>query len=184
MKKGKIMLIILVFVILFGSLSLTYTYFVMEEDTNSVVTFGNLKLKLIEKTLSGSEYVDVNDNIDITNTKKLSRLIRVKNVGNNSFYVRLKLNFIGQKGNNKFNANNLISLNIDDNWEYKDGYYYYKKEVKPKEESSNLMEEIIFDNKKILKNYQGSSFRLEVNAEAVQSENNSSNVMEATGWPN
>ena len=187
MKKGKILLLILLFVILFGSLSLTFTYYVMEENTKSVITFGNLKLQLEELTFKNGEYVKVNDNdsIDITNEKILSRIVKVKNVGKNPFYLRLKLNFSGQSKNNSVvDGNNLINIDINENWEKKGEYYYYKKALNPKEETTELMKEIKFDNKKILKNYQGSKFKLEIIAEAVQSENNATNVLEATGWPN
>lgn len=188
MKKKKSILIAIILCALLTLSIRVYASYVLEESTKSVFTFGNLKLKLIEKTNENGQIVSVdqNKNIDIANINKLSRIISVKNVGKNPFYLRVKVAFVGisNDNNDKFDASDLISFDIDENWIKSDHYYYYKFEVAPNEETSNLLTEIEFDNYTLVKKYLGSTFHLEVSAEAVQSENNRDNVLEATGWPN
>ena len=182
MKNNTFLLIFIIFFLLF-SLSLTYTYFIKEEHTKSVITYGNIKLKLIEKTLKNGRYVDVNgnDSINITGTNKISRKVKAKNIGRNSFYLRLKVDFINL--NNNQNLNDLIKFTVGENWEYRDGYYYYLKKVEPFEETKDLFNSIEFDHEKLTSYYQGEKFKLKIQAYAVQSENNSDNIFEVSGWP-
>ena len=181
MKKDKLILKITIFIILFCSLSITYAYYVAVEDTNSIITFGNVKLKLIEKELKNGTYIDIDDNdsIDITNITKLDRMVKVKNVGSNPFYLRLKIDF-----NSTSNTNDAVIILPNENWKYENGYYYYENIVYPNEETNELMNEIAFNKQKILENYNGNKFYLKITAQAVQSEHNMNDVMEVTNWPN
>lgn len=180
MKKRRIIIIVLFAFILLVSLSFTYGYFIMQDNTKIIITFGNVKLKLIEKELKNGKYVDVknHDRINITNITNLSRMVKVKNVGDNSFYLRLKVGFNGIS-----NVNDLMIIETNENWTYKDGYYYYQKVLNSNEETNYLMDEIKFNNQKIIDNYKGKILDFEIKAEAVQSENNVKDVMEITNWP-
>lgn len=181
MKKKKLILIVAIFIVLLGSLSITYTYYIIEENTKSIITFGNVKLKLVEKELSNNgDYIDIaNDSIDITNITKLNRIVKVKNVGNNPFYLRIKFDINGTS-----NANDLIIIEPNENWQYKEGYYYYLNIVNPNEETNELMNEMMFDKQKIHEQLENNKFYLKIKAEAVQSEHNASDVTEVTNWPN
>ena len=186
MRKKHLILLIAIAIILLPSLSITYMYYLMEENTNSVITFGNIKVKLIEQELRDGKYIDIsnNDIVDITNTSKLDRIIKAKNIGNNAFYLRLKIEFNGTSdGNNFFDANDLITIQANDDWIYQEGYYYYKKPLDKNEETSELTREILLDRNRLYSNYKGYKFYLDIKAQAVQSEHNVEDVMEVTNWP-
>ena len=184
MKKKS--LVVLVMLCLITLISVTYAYIVRESNTSSIITFGSLKMELIETTIKDGKEVRVanNDDMDISNTNTVSRIVKVKNIGNHPMFVRVSLNIKGKtKNKENIDTSNIISMNIKDNWVYKDGYYYYGKVLKPDEVTSELIDEIIFNNNYILQNYKGSKFSLDIKAEAVQSEHNKDNVLEAVGWP-
>ena len=184
MKKKTIIIISLVFVI--SLLSFTIAYLVRETDTRSIITFGSLKMQLLETTIENGEEIEVkeNDTMDISNTSNVSRIVKVKNVGNHPMYVRLKLSVIGNtKTEEEIDLTNLVTIPILENWIYQDGYYYYNNILKKNEESTPLMREIIFNNQTLSNDYLGAKIKLEIDAYAVQSEHNSSNVLEAEGWP-
>ena len=182
-KKSVIILIVLLLVTI---ISVTYAYIVRETNTSSVITFGSLKMELIETTIKDGKEVRVsnNDDMDISNTNTVSRIVKVKNIGNHPMFVRISLNIEGKtKNKENIDTDNIVSMDIKENWLYKDGYYYYNKILNPDEITSELIDEIVFNNSYIVENYKNSKFTLDIKAEAVQSEHNKENVLEAVGWP-
>ena len=182
-KKSVIILIVLLLVTI---ISVTYAYIVRETNTSSVITFGSLKMELIETTIKEGEEVRItnNDDMDISNTNTVSRIVKVKNIGNHPMFVRISLNIKGKtKNKEEIDTENLVSIDIKDGWTYKDGYYYYNKILNPNETTSDLMNEIVFNNSYLVQNYKNSKFSLDIKAEAVQSEHNKENALEALGWP-
>lgn len=181
MKKRYLVLILLLIIV---SASATYAFIVRESDTESIITFGSLKMKLMETTLVNGEEIEVSDDaLDISNATNVSRIVRVKNVGRHSMYVRVKLNIYGENDGETFDISDAYKIDTSDNWIYQDGYYYYKDALSENEITDELMKEIVFDNDIVNSKYQGSKFNLEIKGEALQRENNKDNVLEATGWP-
>ncbi len=183
-----IILLIIVIVICLFFVTATIAFITRSRTTNNIITFGNLKMELIQTGLdeNGQEKnISNNDNLDITHNPIVSRIVKVKNLGKHSFFIRISLNIIGTDANKReFNANNLISYNLNTNdWIYKDGWYYYKKIVKENDITSNLMTQISFDINNITTNYPKGEFKLNINAEAVQAENNAEEVLNVVGWP-
>lgn len=186
-KKCIMIFILLIFIIIFSIFS-TVAFITMRIDAKNIITFGNLKMELIETTLNQDNtetIVENNDIIDITNITDLSRIIKIKNIGKHDFFTRVSLNLIGiDKDNIEFNATEYINLDINPtDWVYKDGWYYYKKIVKNNEITSELLTNIRFDVNSITSHYPNGKFKLDINAEAVQAENNSKDVLEVMGWP-
>lgn len=180
MKKRIIFVILLVLIIV--SASVTYAYIVRESTAETVITFGSLKLKLHYYTLDNDKEVEIkeDDNLSIYGMNKLSRMVRLENIGGHSMYVRVKLDI---KDSNNHDISNIITINELDNWIYDDGYYYYKYELNPGEMTTKLMDEIIFNKEEVTNNYRGMAIKFKINAEAVQAEHNESDVLEAKGWP-
>ena len=160
MKKKTIMIVSLVFII--SLLSFTLAYVIRETDTSSIITFGSLTM-------------------DISNSTNVSRIVKVKNVGNHPMYVRLKLSVVGKNNNDDIDLTDLVTIPILENWIYQDGYYYYNDILEKNEESTPLIEEIIFNQQTLANDYIGAKIKLEIDAYAVQSEHNSDNVLEAEG---
>lgn len=184
-KKVKIIVALLITCLLLASVS--YAYVVRKSTSSNIITFGKLKMKLIESTIEDGKEISIQDgsNIDITNNPTVNRYIRVRNVGKHPMYVRISLNSYLKVNNKKINANDLITYNVnEEDYIYKDGWYYYKYELKPGKETSNLITGISFDVDKVLNNYGKGLFDLDIDAGAVQSENNETDILKVKGWPN
>ncbi len=187
-KKEKIVILLLVIIAFFIFVVSTIAFRIYDKTANNVITFGNIKMQLLQTTLNkNNDEIDVNDdeNFDITHNSTVSRRIKVKNLGKQEFFLRISLKMIGTDENNKeFNADDFViyDLNTKD-WIYKDGWYYYKNVVKENETTSNLITKIDFDINKITSLYPKSKFKFDVEAQAVQAQNNASNVLDVSGWP-
>ena len=181
MKKRYLILILLVLIV---SVSATYAFIVKESDTESIITFGSLKMKLMETTLVDGEEVEVSDEVlNISHVTNVSRIVRIKNVGKHSMYVRVKLDVYGENEGNRVDISDAYKIDTSENWIYQDGYYYYKDALSENEITDELMREIVFDNDVVNSKYQGFKFVLDIKGEALQRENNKDNVLEAEGWP-
>ena len=188
LSKKSIIATLLIIVIGLVAIASVIAYITRSTIAKNVITFGSLKIGLLETTLDekGQELeVEDNEILNITYKPKVSRIVKIKNLGKHEFYTRVSLDIIGTDANeNEFNANQLVSygLNTDD-WVYKDGWYYYKKIVKQNEITSNLITKVNFDVNNITSNYPNGKFKLDIKAEAVQAENNAENVLDVLGWP-
>jgi len=180
--------IVLIIVISLLCITATMTFITKKITANNVITFGNLEMQLIQTTLDENnkeKEVKNNEILDITYSPIVSRIVKMQNIGKQDFFARVSLEIIGTDANNKkFNANNLVSYNINTNdWIYKDGWYYYKKIVKQNDVTSNLMTQINFNTNKITADYPKSNFKFNIKAEVVQAKNNAVNVLNVVGWP-
>lgn len=183
MNKKKTTIIVLFVALIVFLTWFTTSYVIKSTRTDNVITFGKIKLKLIEKELVNGNLVDVENNSKLTlNSDKISRRIKVKNICNHPFYTRVKISILNVY-DNTYDYSNLISYDVSPNWVYKDGWYYYKKRLEKNESTDNIIEEIKFMISDISNNYKNNEFKLNVKAEAVQSENNNDNFLEAVGWP-
>lgn len=186
-KKINIEILLLAVICLFF-IAATAAFIIRSTTANNIITFGNLKMQLIQTTLDQNnqeQEVAQTDDINITHKPVINRIIKIKNVGRHEFFVRVSPEIIGiDASNHSFKANELVLYNCNaDDWIYRDGWYYYKKIVKRNETTSNLMTEVKFDLDKITANYPKGKFKLNIKAEAVQAENNADNVLSAVGWP-
>ena len=177
--KKRILLISLILVLL-STLSMgTYAYFTAKKANRNVITSGNLKMELLEK---GSESHSDKAPIVIMPGDVIEKEIRVKNIGGHPMYVRIELapTVVGSE----LDAEKCIAMNINTiDWETKDGCYYYKKALNPGETTPELFTKVTFVGSEVTNAYLGKEFQLDVNAFAVQSENNGSKPTEAHGWP-
>lgn len=187
MNKKLILIISLIFVISVTVLTLSSAFIIKESTSSTIITFGSIKMKLIETTLKDGKEVEVknNDNINISESANVSRIVKVKNIGKHPIYVRLSLAVNNNSSQEKKDSlDELIKLNVNDkNWIYKDGWYYYANKLLNNETTNPLLNEIIFDVDKLTSLYPGKEFKLDIKAEAVQAENNSENILEVKGWP-
>ena len=182
--KKKILILILFCLIVTSALA-TYAFIIRTTNAESIITFGNLKLKAHLYTIKDGKKneVEPDDEISISKMNELSRILSVENVGNHPMYVRVFFETYIFENNKKKEANDIIMIDVKDNWIYQDGFYYYNKILKPKEITSELMDKIEFNTNIINTEYQGKSLNFKINVEAVQSENNSDSALNALGWP-
>ena len=102
------------------------------------------------------------------------KIVYVENTGSKAIYVRVKLTPAWTKGANpldlKVNGVDMATFPIvGDKWFlHTDGWYYYTDPVADGESTQHLIEEVIFAGKEMTNDYQGATFTLKVEAEAVQ----------------
>ena len=169
--------------------AMTTAFLTRQVVTDNILTFGSLKLALHQTTLTpdGSEVAVSNETaFDITSHNAVSRILRVENACDHPMYVRVAVRMEGTTAAGKtFDADELVSYKLnEDDWLYRDGWYYYKQPLAPDEITEELMTQVIFtDIDAITQNYPGSRFDMQVDAQAVQSENNAGHVLSVVGWP-
>ncbi len=183
MKKKSIL--ILLIVLLLVTVSLTTAYIIRQTVTSSIITFGNLKMELIETEIIDGEEITVEDgnSLNVTHTSNVSRIVKVKNVGNHPMYVRLSVNIESRSEGNNYNPMDFVEIPVLENWVYQDGFYYYQEVLEPGETTTPLMNEMIFDNVNLVQYHRGDELILQIKAYAVQSEHNEESVLDAVGWP-
>ena len=187
MNKYKYVIIFL-FLIILLCISGTIAFQATNETANNIITFGNIKMKLIQTTIdnNGEEIEINNDNeFNITSDSSVDRFIKACNVGKQDIYLRISLNIKGfDKNDQVFDASNLVDyVTNNQDWIYKNGFYYYHTALKPNVCTETLLKKINFKIDEISSNYPDSSYKFKVDLQAVQSKNNSKDVLQAEGWP-
>lgn len=158
----------------------SYANYTAYATAENVITAGDVKLELEEKTADGSDFPA--DGVSILPGQTVSKIVTVKNVGSNPFYLRIKLT--KRVDDVQLSAEDCLHAGINEtDWEYRDGYYYYKTVLAPDDVTAPLFSEVQIDVRNVDNRYLGKKLMLDVTAYAVQSANNGSDVWSAVGWP-
>lgn len=180
-KKITILLLLAILSIL--TITISYSYQIIKFKADNIITFGSIKMRLVQKEVVNSREVliDNKNKINITGKEEVKRFVYVENLGIESIFVRVSLDVFVTKNSNKILKDNLINFDFDtENWVYKDGWYYYKGLLKGGEKTTHLFDKMLF-------NIQNSELKgtidLDIVVQAVQASNNSDNAIDAEGWP-
>ena len=161
--------------------SLAY-YTVLGTATN-IVTSGNITLKIKEMTDQGTPFPE--EGVYIIPGDVVSKVVTIENICDHPFYLRVKI--VYGINNQSLSAEDCFSLNINTQyWTYHDGWYYYTGIVSPGQETPHVFSNVEIVGSKVDTSYIGSTMRLSVIAQAVQSENNpieNGDTTTALGWP-
>ena len=158
----------------------TLAYFTSEQNAENVISAGNIKLEIHEKTASGEDFPE--EGIIVMPGDTVSKIVTVENTGDHPLYLRVKLT--EGVSDEALTEDDCLDININRScWLEKDGYYYYYRALQSGETTEQLFSEVYFDLYNIDNKYLGKYFTLNVAASAVQSENNGSDVLNAIGWP-
>ena len=158
----------------------TLAYFTSEQNAENVISAGNIKLEIHEKTASGEDFPE--EGIIVMPGDTVSKIVTVENTGDHPLYLRVKLT--EGVSDEALTDDGCLDININRScWLEKDGYYYYYRALQSGETTEQLFSEVYFDLYNIDNKYLGKYFTLNVAASAVQSENNGSDVLNAMGWP-
>ena len=158
----------------------TLAYFTSEQNAENVISAGNIKLEIHEKTASGEDFPK--EGIIVMPGDTVSKIVTVENTGDHPLYLRVKLT--EGVSDEALTTDDCLDININRScWLEKDGYYYYYRALQSGETTEQLFSEVYFDLYNIDNKYLGKHFTLNVAASAVQSENNGSDVLNAMGWP-
>lgn len=188
-NRQRRLLVFSLFFLLFGVLVYgTVAYFTTDQTATSLITAGNIDIKLIQKQeFSSGEYFVPFDNItDLMPGQSVSRVTSVENVGGYDAYIRVdvELLLILNEGYSISVApDNPVHIDFNTtDWTYKDGYYYYNEILPYGEATAPLFTTVSF-SKDIDNSLMNSTANLKVKAYATQVANNGTNVFDAAGWP-
>lgn len=157
----------------------TVAFYTAKGTATNVVTAGDITLEIVEQ--HGDEAFP-SEGVYIMPGKIVSKKVWVKNVCGHPFYLRIKLtNGIDDTA---LSADCFeIDFNTED-WTLRpDGYYYYNNVVAAGAETTRLFDEVKIAGR-MDNAYLGKTLTIQVDAEAVQSENNPADApWLVAGWP-
>ncbi len=163
----------------------TTAYFSHEDNAQNVITAGDVKIELSERSAVGGGIAPYENELSVMPDTKISKITEIKNIGSQSAWIRVSVKKAIElsEGNQSETDVSLIELDLNtENWQEKDGYFYYLKELKSGETTEPLFTTVVF-SKKMKNEYQNSKATIDVNAEAVQYIHNGDTVFDAAGWP-
>lgn len=180
-RKQKILLIASMLICAAILASGTLAYFTAEETAYNVITTGAMEMKLVEETTGGKPWPK--DGVSgVTPGMQVDKIPYVTNEGTVDFYTRARVSVKVIGENKQELSDQYVSMNYNTaDWTERDGYYYFNGAVKPGEKTSPLFTVVTFD--KLMGNeYMNARVEVNVEVEAVQSRNNGTDALTATGW--
>lgn len=182
--RKKLTIISLCLLLCIGIFS-SVAYLIRTIETDNIITFGELKLQLINKTLdSKGNEIGVDESVERLSAASVSRRIRIKNVCDNPMFVRVKVRLNGKLAKESFPIDTYVDCNYNrTDWQEKDGWWYYNSVLTPGKSTENLIDTIEFNVNELNSKYSGSQISFNVEAQAVQTKNNSNCALNAQGWP-
>ena len=165
----------------------TVAYFTSQDTATNVITAGNIKIELKEMAVQsdGGELIPFEDQTGVMPGAQISKIVTVVNTGSNEAYIRVAVEkAIELAGDAEGDADlSLVTMDMNkEHWTEKDGYYYYNEPLEAGAETKPLFTTVSF-TKEMDNLYQGSTAKIDVNAQATQAANNGDSVFDAAGWP-
>ena len=163
----------------------TLAFFTSRKVVHNVITTGSIQIDLIEKMQTADGLVDFEDQTGVMPDADVSKIVTVKNTGNNPAWVRLSVEktITMAGGVTETPDPDLIQIDYNtENWTYQDGYYYYNAILEPGDETEVLFTTVSFAPE-MGNAYQNARVAISVYAQATQTQNNGANALEANGWP-
>lgn len=162
----------------------TLAYFTDSEDARNVITAGNVDITLHDE--DGNEEPFPSDGVSsVMPGDEVDKVVYITNTGDNAAFVRVRLDKAitageGIEADLDFEH---ITLNLDLSGWTKDGdWYYYNWILEPGARTTDLFTEVAYGTA-LGNDYMNAVVTIDVVAEGVQSANNGSNPITASGWP-
>ena len=166
----------------------TSAYFTARGTATNVITSGNIQIDLQETAITEDGetvlFEDSQERFDVMPAQTVSKIVKVKNTGDNAAYVRISVAKAIELAEGVTGEPDvrLVTLDFDDeNWTAKDGFYYYNEPLAPGATTEALFNNVTFAPS-MGNMYQNSTATIKVNAQATQVKNNGASVFEAAGW--
>ena len=176
MKRKAILIAALTLVIVLAFMG-TLAYFTAQDTADNTITMGNVSIKIHEVDGNDEPWVDVTGVMPGTTVDKL---VTVENTGSSPVWVRVQLTPSLTPAVTGWES--LITVTTaSTGWTLDGGYYYYDSILAPGATTSAVVSEVVFAQG-MGNDYQGAVYNLNVAAEAVQSENNGTTALNASGW--
>ena len=176
----------------------TLAFTTQQAGADNVLTFKNVKMRILQTELVGQDEVPVQDGAAVRADKgEISRIVRVENMGAADIFVRVRPVMVAKtpEGSTtagaEVDAHVAYTLNLGDEanqWTYdpQDGWYYYNSPVAADGgTTAELMTALEFNGDYYTLTGKGGSFEMTLDAQAVQSDNQASGAtaLTAVGWP-
>lgn len=193
-KRRAIAIAVLCILLLAAAGTIAFT--TRTQTAENVLTFGSVKMQVLETEQAASGEVAVPDGHEVEAASgKASRIVRFQNVGASTMYVRARPVMAVERADeaevSQDQVSAVVEFGMDQSgaWqEGSDGWWYYVAPVEAGAEgdgqtTSPLMESIEFKGDFYSVAGPGGKFVFTVEAQAVQADNNGSSALEAQGWP-
>ena len=160
----------------------TLAYFTSEGKAHNVITTGGVEITVQEwadeeKTKPFEDLTGVMPNTTVT------KIAEIKNTGASDAWVRVKVEKNIKLQGEGTSDTSLVELTLNTaDWTEKDGYYYYTKVLKPGEVTAPIFTAVTF-KPDMGNEYQNATATVDVTAQAVQTANNGTSALTASGWP-
>lgn len=188
--KKRVTIAALCVILMLTAIGGTLAYFTTEGTATNVITSGNINIELQETAVTEDGqtimFEDSQERFGVMPGDKVSKIVRVKNIGDNDAYVRVRITKSIElaEGVQDTPDEGLISMDFNtENWIEKDGWHYYCKPLVPGATTEPLFNNVLFDTK-MGNMYQNSTAIVQVDVQATQVKNNEvTDVTMAKGWP-
>ena len=167
----------------------TLAFFSARETAYNVITTGELDMTLVETGEDGQPFPE--DGIHgVVPGMEIDKVVTVKNTGGVDFYARIAVSGTVTFENGKTEALDMkkIRLDIDEeNWTKQGDFYYYNRALLAMGEdgmvdtTEPLFTTVTF-GKDLGNKFQNATVEILVDAQAVQSKNNTDSPLTAAGW--
>lgn len=160
----------------------TLAYFTAEGKAHNVITTGGVDIA-VQEWADENKQTPFEDLEGIMPGMTVTKIAEIKNTGASDAWVRVKVEKnIQLQGEGKPDTGLVeLTLNTTD-WTEKDGYYYYKEALKPGEVTAPIFTAVTF-KPDMGNEYQNATATVDVTAQAVQTANNGTSALTASGWP-
>lgn len=192
MKKKLFVLAIAVMILAMLATG-TLAYYSSRAVVHNVITSGGVDITVEEYQKVDEELVPYpTDPVPVMPGNEVSKIVTIRNEKAAS-YIRVRVNVTITDGDGKTmklseeELKKILTLDYDtENWLRKSGdeeWWYYKNAVETKASTKPLFTTVTFNGEALGNDYQRSTFKVSVDAQAVQVDNNGTDVLTAAGWP-
>ena len=181
-KKLFVMMALVIVIAVLGTGTLAY--FTTKAVVHNVITTGGVGITL-EETMrdeNGDEIPYENPD-GVMPGDPVSKIVRVKNDDADA-WIRVRVDMRVETPRDEMDPGEDIILDYNaEDWTYHEGWYYYNEILPSGQRTTPLFEEVSLSGEGMGNEYQNSTIYIDVKAQAVQSANNGTSVLTATGWP-
>ena len=194
MNKKKVTLLAVAAICLSILSGLTLAYFTAEDTAHNVITTGQVDIKIEEwqETDNGLVPYPKDKPQDAIPSDVISKVAKIKNLDADA-WIRAKAKITVKDSEGKLMElpeeklqSIIVLIGSDSKWVRKTGdseWLYYNASVPAGQSTEPLFKSLRFDGPGMTNEFQDCTVEVTVDAQAVQTANNGSSVVEAAGWP-
>ena len=171
----------------------TFAYFTDEDRAHNIISTGAVAVCIEEWTLQDGELIPYPKTaVEVMPGAEVSKIVTVKNSDETALVrVSYDIEVMDADGNLMLLSDEELEKCIiitpdTENWSVKaefDGWYYYNAPLSTGDVTLPLFEKVEFSGTEMGKKFEGSTFKVNVHAQAVQATNNAASAIDAAGWP-